>query len=175
MDQLIEELRFMYELDQRTREYLDYGSFDKSFTDSIERLPQEKIKTVQKGLSLSKATREHLWEHFLSPLDSLKAERMLEIIETYGYPSETRLERFSGRKMDFAAYTILVHTPFSYRARMLPLLEREFKAGNMKNRCEYGYLLWHLNGRSDFKYMLENGYEMRTKEDGTFELVSTCE
>ena len=79
--------------------------------------------------------------------DRQAAERMLEIIETYGYPSETRLERFSGREMDFAAYTILVHTPFSYRARMLPLLEREFKAGNMKNRCEYGYLLWHLNGR----------------------------
>lgn len=69
----------------------------------------------------------------------------------------------------------MVHIPFSFKARLLPLLEREYKAGNFPDQCEYGYLLWHLHGRSDFSYMLENGYEMRTKENGTFELVSTCD
>jgi hypothetical protein len=31
-------------------------------------------------------------------------------------------------------------------------------------------LLWHLNGRTDFQPMLDNGYEMTKKEDGTFHL-----
>ena len=42
-DVLIEELRFMHEFDQGFRKYLDYGSFNKSFTDSIERLSKEEI------------------------------------------------------------------------------------------------------------------------------------
>lgn len=174
-DLLIEELRFMHELDQGTRKYLDYGSFNKSFTDSIERLSREEIKIAEESLKLSKESRAKIWDNFLSPLDSLKAERMIEIIEKYGFPSEKRLGKYSDRKIDFSARTILVHTPFSFKEKMIPIIEREYKAGNLKNQCEYGYLLWHLNGRSDFKYMLENGYEMKKKADGTFELTHNCE
>ena len=172
---LIEEMRFMHELDQGTRKYLDYGSFNKSFTDSIERLSKEEIKVAEESLKLTKESRSKIWDSFLNPLDSLKAERMIEIIDKYGFPSEKRLRKYSDQKIDFSARTILVHTPFSFKERMIPIIEREYKAGNLKNQCEYGYLLWHLNGRSDFKYMLENGYEMKKKADGTFELTHNCE
>lgn len=174
-DVLIEELRFMHGLDQGTRKYLDYGSFNKSFTDSIERLSREEIILAEESLQLSKASRSRIWENFLNPLDSLKANRMIQIIEKYGFPSEKRLQKYSDRKMDFSAGMILVHTPFSFKDKLIPILEREFKAGNLKNQCEYGYLLWHLNGRSDFKYMLENGYEMKKNADGTLEFIHNCE
>ncbi len=172
---LIEELRFMHELDQGSRKYLDYGSFNKSFTDSIERLSKEEIKLAEESLKLTKESRSNIWDNFLNPLDSLKAERMIEIIDKYGFPSEKRLRKFSNQKIDFSARTILVHTPFSFKEKMIPIIEREYKAGNLKNQCEYGYLLRHVNGRSDFKYMLENGYEMKKKADGTFELTHNCE
>lgn len=175
VDVLIEELRFMHGLDQGTRKYLDYGSFNKSFTDSIERLSREEIKMAEDSLKPSKASRAKIWDNFLNPLDSLKANRMIEIIEKYGFPSEKRLQKYSDQKLNFSARTILVHTPFSFKDKMIPIIEREFQAGNLKNQCEYGYLLWHLNGRSDFKYMLENGYEMKKKADGTFELTHSCE
>lgn len=175
VDVLIEELRFMHELDQGTRKYLDYGSFNKNFTDSIERLSKEEIKVAEESLKLTKESRSKIWDNFLNPLDSLKAERMIEIIDKYGFPSEKRLRKYSDQKIDFSARTILVHTPFSFKEKMIPIIEREYKAGNLKNQCEYGYLLWHLNGRSDFKYMLENGYEIKKKADGTFDLTHNCE
>lgn len=174
-DILIEELRFMLGLDQGTRKYLDYGSFNKSFTDSIESLSKEEIKMAEESLKLSKESRSKIWEYFLNPLDSLKAKRMIEIIEKYGFPSEKRLEKFSDQEIDFSTRTILVHTPFTFKDKLIPIIEREYMLGNLKNQCEYGYLLWHLNGRSDFKYMLENGYEMKKKADGTIELTHNCE
>lgn len=137
-------------------------------------MSREDIKLAEESLKLSKEARSNIWDNFLYPLDSLKAERMIEIIQKYGFPSEKRLRKYSDQKLDFSARTILVHTPFSFKERMIPIIEREYKAGNIKNQCEYGYLLWHLNGRSDFKYMLENGYEMRKKTDGTFELTHNC-
>ena len=174
-DLLIEELRFIHALDQGTRKYLDYGSFDKSVTDSIEGLSEEERKLAEESLKLSQATKDKLWDNFLSPLDSLKAVRMMEIIEKYGFPSAERLKRFSSQDIDFSPTTILVHTPFDLKDKMIPLLEKEYKEGNLPDRCEYGYLLWHLNGRSDFSYMLDNGYVMEKNPDGTFKLTRTCD
>lgn len=172
---IIEELRFMHGLDQGARKYLDYGTFNTSVTDSIERLSKEQIKMAEETLSLSKTSRLEIWDNILNPLDSLKATRMIEIIEKYGYPSKKRLQKYSDQEIDFSAHTILVHTPFSFKNRLIPVIEREYIAGNLENNCEYGYLLWHINGRSDLKYMLENGYEMKKMADGTFELTHNCE
>ena len=175
VDVIIEELRFMHEIDQGARKYLDYGTFNKSVTDSIEKMSKEEIKMAEESLSLSKTSKAQIWDNILSPLDSLKAGRLIEIIEKYGFPSTKRLEKYSGQDVDFTARTILVHTPFSFKDQLLPILEREYKAGNLEDQCEYGYLLWHLNGRSDFSYMLNNGYEMKTNPDGTFAITSKCE
>ncbi|HET8804177.1 MAG TPA: hypothetical protein VFM72_06325, partial [Aequorivita sp.] len=100
-DKLIEELRFIYELDQSTRKYLEYGTFDKSICDSIESLNTESIKIANKQLSLSQDTKDKIWKSFLSPLDTLKAERMIQIIEKYGFPSFKRIEKLSGKDIDF--------------------------------------------------------------------------
>ncbi len=174
-EQLIEEMRFMYQVDQRTRKYLDYGSFEKRVTDSIENLSAEATKHAEISLQLPKPVKDRIWSRFISPLDSLKAARMMEIIETYGYPSGKRLRQFSEQEIDFNPLVLLGHTPFNFKDRMIPLLEREYRAGNLPSSCEYGYLLWHLHGRSDFSYMLDNGYEMTRNEDGTFRMLSTCE
>jgi len=174
-DNIINELRFMYNLDQGIRKYLDYGSLDRHFTDSIENLSDEQIKIVEKELSLKKPVRKEIFENFLNPIDTLNTDRMIEIIEKYGFPSVKRLEKYSDQELEFSPYIILIHTPFSYKERVVELIEKEYKAGNLRSSCQYGYILWHLNGRSDFSYMTDNGYKMSRKPDGTFSLESTCE
>ncbi|TVZ26578.1 hypothetical protein JM83_1553 [Gillisia sp. Hel_I_86] len=173
-DNIISELRFMYNLDQGIRKYLDYGTLDKHLTDSIESLSEEQLKKAEKELSLTKPVRNEIFKNFLNPIDTLNTDRMIEIIEKYGFPSLKRLKKYSDQKIEFSPYIILIHTPFSYKNRMIEIIEREYKAGNMKNICQYGYILWHLNGRSDFSYMTNNGYKMSRKDDGTFSLESSC-
>lgn len=174
-DALVEELRFIYYLDQGSRKYLDYGTFDKRATDSIEEQDRAAVNASVDSLKLSKETREKIWANFLNPLDSLKTVRMLEIIDTYGFPSTKRLKQFGNQHLDFNPLIILVHTPFSFSSKVIPVIEKEYAAGNLKNRCEYGYLLWHLNGRRDFSHMLNNGYEMVINEDGSRVLESKCD
>ena len=166
IDDVIEELQLMYHLDQSLRNFVEYGEFD-SNTDRLDSLNIES--------SLSKSTRDNIWDFTINPIDSIKSERMIKIIEVYGFPSVDRLEKLSGKDIDFNPIILLVHTPFKMAKKLIPIVNEEFKKGNFRSSCEYGYILWHLHGRSDFKYMLENGYKMETDEKGKFKLISTCD
>lgn len=159
--QVIEELQYMYHLDQESRNHLE-----KLKNGNLEDTSEEEF---------SKAGSDSIWAHIISPLDSIKTARMLVLIEIYGFPSVDRLEKFSGRDLDFNPQILLIHAPFRFSEELIPIAEREYNFGNFRNKCEYGYLLWHLHGRKDFKYMLENGYKMETQEDGTFKLTATCD
>ncbi|RNL68632.1 hypothetical protein ED312_23050 [Sinomicrobium pectinilyticum] len=164
-DDLIKELKLMYELDQSLRNYVEYSVF-KSSSDSID---MSDIDT------LSMKVQNEIWKTIINPNDSINTQKMITIIDQYGFPSIDRLEQLGGTDIDFNPIIILIHTPFSMVEKLIPIAEREFKNGNFKSKCEYGYLLWHLHGRSDFRYMLENGYIMETDEDGKFHLKNTCE
>ncbi|MGS2764863.1 hypothetical protein [Sinomicrobium sp. M5D2P9] len=163
-DDLIKELKLMYKLDQSLRNYVEYGVF-KSNSDSI---------TMSDTDTLSEKLKKDIWRTIISPNDSVQVQRMISIIDEYGFPSADRLKGLGEIDIDFNPIVILLHTPFTMADKLIPVIEREFKNGNLKSRCEYGYLLWHLHGRSDFKYMLENGYTMETDKEGKFHLKSTC-
>ena len=96
---------------------------------------------------------------------------MIGILKQYGFPSTSRIKRITGISMGFHPYMLLVHSPKRYREELKVLISTERSVGNL-SRCEYGYLMWHLNGRNDFRYFLENGYVMQKQADGSEKLVA---
>jgi|GEM_PF-4718433 len=76
----------------------------------------------------------------MSATDNANTQRMIAIINAYGYPSAGRLG-FKGN-----AGAILVHTPMKYADTLRTLLETEKQAGRISNN-EYAYINWHLDGR----------------------------
>lgn len=170
IDQIVEELRFMYNYDQATREYLYYQTFDKSITDSIEKLSDELIENRLKFTPVkSDSLKKKIWKNYITPTDKIHTERMIEITQKYGFPSAERLKNYSEESIDFRPLILLIHSPFDYSEEIKKLAKIEKENGRLK-KCDYGYLLWHLNGRSDFQPMLDNGYKMTKKEDETFDL-----
>lgn len=168
--QIVEELRFMYQYDQATREYLEYQTFDKNVSDSIEGLSKAArenriLYTPVKSDSLKK----RIWNTYINPMDRLHTERMIAITKEYGFPSAQRLKKFSNDSIDFNPLILLIHSPSEFSEELIELAEVEKSKGRIK-KCDFGYLLWHLNGRSNFQPMLDNGYEMVKTDDGTFNL-----
>lgn len=76
----------------------------------------------------------------MSATDNANTQRMIAIINTYGYPSARR-HGFKGN-----AGAILVHAPLKYADTLRTLLETEKQAGRISNN-EYAYINWHLDGR----------------------------
>ncbi|MFD0975443.1 hypothetical protein [Salinimicrobium gaetbulicola] len=170
IEQLVEELKFMYHYDQATREYLYYQTFDKSITDSIENL-SDKLKKNRLEFTpiTSDSLKNQIWQNYITPMDKIHTERMIEITKKYGFPSAERLKKYSKESIDFNPLILLIHSPFSYSEDLKKIAKIEKEQGRLE-KCDYGYLLWHLNGRSDFQPMLDNGYEMIKNEDGTVKL-----
>ncbi|MCP9201286.1 hypothetical protein MKO06_15355 [Gramella sp. GC03-9] len=170
IDEIIEELKFMYHYDQATREYLYYQTFDKSITDSIENLSNEVRENRLKFTPVkSDSLKKKIWKNYITPMDKIHTERVIEITKKYGFPSAKRLKEYSEENIDFNPLILLIHSPFEYSEDLKKIVKIEREKGRLE-KCDYGYLLWHLNGRSDFQPMLDNGYAMTKKEDGTIEL-----
>lgn len=167
---IVEELRFMYHYDQAVREYLFYQTFDRSVTDSIENL-SDKVREMRQEYRpvKSDSLKEKIWEHYITPMDEIHTQKMIALTKKYGFPSAERLKQFSDEKIDFSPLIILIHSPFDYSEELKQIAIIENKEGRLK-KCDFGYLLWHLGGRSDFQPMLDNGYEMIKNEDGTIKL-----
>ena len=173
--ELVEEMSLMWNYDQAIREYTQYQTFNKHITDSIELLDIEKQKQLVDSLRLSKANTDKVWNIYITPADNLHTKRMIEIIKTYGFPSAKRIRELTNLKLDFQPYILLMHSPSNYWEDLKLLVELERKEGNI-NKCEYGYLLWHLNGRKDMKYFLENGYVLEEQPDGKKKMTAkNCE
>ncbi|SDR71877.1 hypothetical protein [Christiangramia echinicola] len=170
IEQIVEELKFMYHYDQATREYLYFQTFDKSITDSIENLSDDLKKNRLEFTPIkSDSLKNQIWQNYITPMDKNHTKRMIEITKKYGFPSTERLKKYSEESIDFSPLILLIHSPFSYSEDLKKIAKKEKEQGRMK-KCDYGYLLWHLNGRSDFQPMLDNGYVMTKKENGTFDL-----
>ena len=168
IEKIVEELKFMYNYDQATREYLYYQTFDKWITDSIESLSDkdERLKFLPVK---SDSLKTKIWENYITPMDKIHTRRMIEITNKYGFPSAKRLKKYSEESINFSPLILLIHSPFDYSEDLKNIAKIEKEQGRLE-KCDYGYLLWHLNGRSDFQPMLDNGYEMSKNEDGTFKL-----
>ncbi|MFB9863375.1 hypothetical protein [Rufibacter immobilis] len=173
---IIQEMKLMWNYDQAVREYIQYQTFDKHKTDSIEALPAPVKERILDSLKLTKSYSNKVWDNYIIPFDHLHTKRMIEIIKKYGFPSNSRIEKLLNYKMEFHTYMILLHSPKEYAQELIALVTTEHKNGNFPNKCLYGHLLWHLNGRSDMKYFLENGYVFEKQPDGQTTLVpKNCE
>ncbi len=178
INELVEELKLMYDYDQAIREYAIFKTFDKHLTDSIENLSKNLTKDwIRKNEFQNEKLAKQILEHYTVPLDNRHTERLIEITKKYGFPSRKRIEKFYTNSLpeEFNPYIIFVHSQPEYWEELKSLMEKELEKGNITN-CVYGHLLWHINGRSDFKYMLDNGYEFIETEDGSTHLKAVnCE
>ena len=168
IDLIVEELQFMYDTDQAMREYLLFKTYNKAVTDSIENLSQEKVQNFiiahnYKSDSLSKRINEQ----YLFSIDKLNTKRIIELTKIYGFPSKSRIEKIYKKPLgeEFNPYILIVHAPKKYWEELKKIAKNELQNKHL-NRCEYGHILWHLNGRKNFNDMLDNGFELITNEDG---------
>ncbi|MFA8433198.1 MAG: hypothetical protein ACEPOZ_01660 [Marinifilaceae bacterium] len=169
IDILVEELEFYYGYDQTLREYGIFKSFDKSETNRIENLPDSiKSKILFEREFKSDSLGKIIFRDYINPMDARHTARMIAITQKYGFPSVKRLRKYYTKEFkdeEFSPLILLIHSPKKYWEELKELIKVELEAKRI-NRCQYGYLLWHFNGRSDFKYMLENGYQWVVLENG---------
>jgi len=175
--ELVEEMEFMYGYDQTLREYTIFKTFDKSETDRIENLSDSlRLNEISKRKFKSDSLGLLIWKNYINPKDAMHTERMIEITKKYGFPSVKRIRKFYSDDFadpEFYPLLLLIHSPSEYSDELKTLMSNEYKMGNI-NQCQYGYLLWHLEGRKSMQPMLDNGFEM-VEENGKKTMKSTCE
>lgn len=173
---LVEEMEFMYGYDQTLREYTIFKTFDKSETDRIENLSDSlRLGEISKRKFKSDSIGKFIWENYIIPKDAKHTERMIEITKKYGFPSVKRIRQFYFDEFadpEFNPLLLLIHSPSDYSDELKTLMMNEYKIGNI-NQCQYGYLLWHLEGRKSMQPMLDNGFKM-DEENGMITMKSTC-
>lgn len=160
-DEVRLELKMMFDIDQALRSYDDYSTFDTELADSISQLSDAEKEAYYDQYELSDSLYERLWDHYIRPVDERNTLRLIELTKKYGYPSQDRFKQLTGEELGIMTYVLFVHSDYKkYKAEILKLVEAEIKRGNFTSRCEYGHLLWHLNGRTDMSFFLDNGYKM---------------
>ena len=178
IDLIVEELVFMYDTDQALREYTLFKTYNKAVTDSIERLPQEEIRSYLKSKKFkSDDLAKRINKEYLLPIDELNTRRIIDMTSKYGFPSLSRIKkRYKGiLDEEFNPYILIVHAPKKYWEELKTLLNEELETKHL-SRCEYGHILWHLNVRKDINDMLNNGFKMIPNEDGQEVLTAVdCE
>jgi hypothetical protein len=171
---VIEEVKFMYDYDQALREYTLFKTFDKSKTDSIENLePELTRKFVLANKFKSDTLSKHIFKTYINHFDELHTGKIIKMTKMYGFPSKKRLEKFSGKQLgeEFDPYILLVHAPKKYWEELKILMKQELADCNI-DKCKYGHLLWHFNGRKDINDLLNNGFEYVVNEDGVKTLTA---
>ncbi|SFN89176.1 hypothetical protein SAMN05421741_11319 [Paenimyroides ummariense] len=178
IDLIVEELVFMYDTDQALREYTLFKTYNKAITDSIERLPHEEMRSYLKLKKFkSDDLAKRINKEYLLPIDELNTKRIIDMTSKYGFPSLSRIKKYYKGILDeeFNPYILIVHAPKKYWEELKTLLHEELDAKHL-SRCEYGHILWHLNGRKDINDMLNNGFKMIPNEDGQEVLTAVdCE
>ena len=164
---IYEELKFMYDYDQALRKYPMYKTFDTHVIDSIEKLPQTEIEKFKQEHKIQSDTLDWLIHtNYIQSFDKIHTQRLLEITKKYGFPTVKRMNSYLPVKIkgEFNPIVILLHSPKIFWEEAITLITNEFNIGNL-DRCSYGYIMWHLHGRKDMSFLLNNGFKM-TNENG---------
>lgn len=123
IDLIVEELKFMYDTDQALREYTLFKTYNKAITDSIENLSHTKVqKYIISNNFKSDSLGNRINKEYILPIDILNTERMIELTKIYGFSSTSRIKKNFKKELE----------------------------NKHLNRCEYGHILWHLNGRKKY-------------------------
>jgi len=169
INEIVEILEFMYEYDQTLREYTTYKTFDKSETNRIENLPDSLLKIEKETRQFESDTiRKFIWANYINPMDAMHTRYLIEITKKYGFPSINRMKKYYDKELsntEFNPLLIFIHSPKNYWNEVELLMTNEYNEGRI-NRCTYGYLKWHVNGRDDMKHLLENGWKFVEDENG---------
>lgn len=176
IDTIVEDLKFSYQYDQAMREYMLYKTFDKSVTDSIEALENEKDRLKYITSSNFKSDLgKRIWQEFMHPADEIFTKRFLGISNSVGYPSLKRIKRYYQGSLpsEFNPVMILVHSPEKYWDQIREMAEREKDKGNL-GKCDYGYIMWHVSGRKENKYLADNGIKFAANSAGRAIYIWTC-
>jgi hypothetical protein len=164
---IVPELIFMYEYDQAIREYLSYATFNTSITDSIENLPDTLQKKYRDKNQLPSELTKKIYADYISPYDKKHTKRLIEITKKYGFPSRQRIKKYYNKELDeeFSPHIIFIHSAKEFWEELEILMTTEKEKG-FYNKCQYGHLLWHIHGRKNIQYMLDNGFKFITDEQG---------
>lgn len=166
---VVELLEFMFDYDQTLREYTTFRTFDKSETNRIESLPDSLMRVEKQQRKFKSDTlSSFIWRNYINPMDSIHTRILIELTQKYGFPSTPRLKKFySGQIADreFNPFLIFVHAPKHYWKQIEALITVEYNEGRI-NRCTYGWIKWHVNGRNDMRHFLENGYQFVEDSEG---------
>ncbi|WP_296315531.1 hypothetical protein [Winogradskyella sp. UBA3174] len=177
IDTIVEELKFNYEYDQALREYIIYKTFDKSVTDSIESLENEKDRlNYIFSTNFKSDLAKRIWKEFIHPSDDKFTERLIAISDSVGYPSLKRIKKYYDSELpeEFNPTIFFVHSREKYWKKINEIAEREFKNGNM-GKCDYGYIRWHTSSRKENKYLDEYGIKYGANSKGRAVYIQTCE
>lgn len=96
-------------------------------------------------------------------IDSINTTRMIEIINTYGFPSAHRFK--TKGKEHFTPHIILVHADQQFADTLWKLLLIEKEAGRISPN-EYAHIDWHLKGRHGIP-QFEGGKVKKRKNGST--------
>ena len=123
-------LESMMESDQRHRTALSWGTTDPEELARLEALPDEEVlaemsRRSQAGIELPADVRADLSAR-QSQLDAANTQELVGYVERFGWPTEDRV----GPYTDPTA--ILIHMPMDDVGAVLPLLEREVRAGRLE-------------------------------------------
>jgi hypothetical protein len=169
INEIVEILEFMYEYDQALREYTVYKTFDKSETNRIENLPDSLLRIENETRQFESDTiSKYIWANYINPMDAMHTRNLIEITKKYGFPTKKRMKRYYNKEFsnpEFSPLLIFIHSPKNYWNEVELLMTNEYNEGRI-DRCTYGYLKWHVNGRNDMKHFLENGYKFVEDENG---------
>ncbi|WP_201309307.1 hypothetical protein [Flavobacterium sp. MK4S-17] len=111
---------------------------------------------------------KYIFKNYINYFDDLHTKRIIQLTKKYGFPSRERLELYSQKEFgeEFNPYILMVHAPKVYWEELKVLMKQELLYGTI-DRCKYGHLLWHFNGRKDVNDLLNNGFEYIVDENGT--------
>lgn len=169
INEIVEILEFMYEYDQILREYTIYKTFDKSETSRIENLSDSLLSIEKNNWQFQSDTLQRfIWRNYINPMDAIHTQYLIDLTEKYGFPSNKRIKKYYHKEFsnpEMNALLIFVHSPKYYWKEIELLITTEFNEGRI-DCCTYGWIKWHVNGRNDMKYFLENGYKFIIDENG---------
>lgn len=178
VDSIVDELRFNYQYDQALREYVLFKTFDKSITDSLENIEYSEKKKYVFSHNFKTNMEKRIWNEFIDPASDKFTESLIRVSKQYGFPSLGRIKKFYNGilpdDLEFNPVIIFIHANPQYYQQIKELVTEQYDAG-LIGKCDYGYIMWHITGRKESKYLDENGIKNgKGKKDGIVYLVYPC-
>lgn len=134
------EIDMMYVNDQSARLYFDkidsiFG-IDKRNNLEMYKSNNQRSFLGEEKYQVYKFKNDSLWK-VINRIDEYNTNKLIEITEKYGFPSNQRLKVNMSK-----AYFLFVYSSSKYFDKINVLIENEFKEGRISEYCKE-YIFWH--------------------------------